>query len=81
MAQLKLLRSMQKEVNERTEAFKKAHPDLTKLGPKDKAELQEIRREQKEVADLLEQLSRPPDEEPDPEDRPKEKDAKGGITP
>src|SRR5262249_28774805 len=53
LAQLRLLRSLQKEVNDRTEAFRKKHPDLDKLGPKEKAELQEIRREQKEVADLL----------------------------
>jgi hypothetical protein len=65
MAQLKMLRSMQKEVNERTEAFRKKHPNPERLLPKEKAELQEIRREQKEVADLLERLTQPPGEEPD----------------
>jgi DNA repair exonuclease SbcCD ATPase subunit len=58
-AQLKLLRAMQKELNERTEAFRKKHPDLEKLGPKEKAELRGLRQEQKEIADLLGELTRP----------------------
>jgi hypothetical protein len=79
MAQLKLLRAMQKEVNERTEAFKKKHPDPERLGPKSKAELQEIRREQKEVADLLDQLNRPAGEEPEgDEDKPADGEEKKG---
>ncbi len=78
LAQLKLLRSMQKEINERTEAFKKKHPVAAKLLPKEKIELQDIRREQKEVADLLEQLNRPPGEDPDEEEKAKEKDVKEG---
>ena len=39
-------------------------------------ELQEIRREQQEVADLLEQLTRPPGEKMDGEDKEKGKDEK-----
>src|SRR5262249_10463856 len=42
LAQLKLLRTMQKDVNQRTETFTKQHPDLAKLGDKEKAELQAI---------------------------------------
>jgi hypothetical protein len=61
-AQLRLLRAMQKEVNDRTVGFREKHPDLEKLDPKAKAELQEIRREQQEVADLLERLVRPAEE-------------------
>lgn len=59
LAQLKLLRQMQAEVNKRTEDFRKAHPDLTKLDDKGKAELQGIRREQQEIAELLEELIQP----------------------
>jgi len=62
LAQLKLLRGMQEEVNKRTEAFKKAHPDLGRLGGKDRAELKDIRRQQQDVADLVTELNRPPDE-------------------
>jgi hypothetical protein len=78
-AQLKLLRALEKEIYDRTEAFRKKHPDLDNLGAKDRAELQDLHREQKEVADLLGRLVRPPDEDPagaDP-DKP-EKDAKEG---
>lgn len=57
--QLKLLRSLQKEVNDRTTEFAKKHPNPGALDAKAKAELQEVRREQKEVADLLERLTQP----------------------
>jgi hypothetical protein len=68
MAQLKLLLAMQKEVRARAEAFKKKHPNLANLGPKEKTELDDIRREQKEVADLLDRLTQPPgDDDPDDE--------------
>ena len=40
VAQLKLLRAMQKEVNDRTAAFQKDHPDPAKYGDKEKAELE-----------------------------------------
>ena len=69
LAQLKLLRAMQKEVNEKTAAFRKPHPDLDNLSARDRKELDEIRREQKEVADLLEKLTEP-DGEPDEGDKP-----------
>ena len=65
LAQLKLLRAMQNEVNARTKAFLEAHPDPAKLGPKQQAEIQDIRREQKEVGDLLALLTRTADDEPD----------------
>jgi hypothetical protein len=68
MAQLKLLRALQKEVNDRTKAFTEKHPDPSKLDAKARAELQEIQREQKEVADLLEHLTRPPGEEAMPDE-------------
>lgn len=59
LGQLKLLRALQAEVNARTEAFHKKHPKLDRLEPKEKAELESIRRDQKEVAELLEELMRP----------------------
>jgi hypothetical protein len=62
LAQLKLLRDMQKDVNQRTEAFKKQHPDTKNLAGKDKAELESIRKDQQDVADLIDELSRPVNE-------------------
>jgi hypothetical protein len=59
VAQLKLLKALQQEVNQKTDSFRQKHPDVSKLGEKDKAELQAIRKEQQEVADLLEELTRP----------------------
>jgi hypothetical protein len=59
LAQLKLLRAMQAEVNQRTDAFKKDHPDPTKLTPEQQAELQAIERDQRDVANLLEELLGP----------------------
>jgi peptidoglycan hydrolase CwlO-like protein len=52
-------------VNRRTEDFRRRNPNVENLENKAKTELDEIRREQKEVADLLEQLTRPPGEMPD----------------
>jgi hypothetical protein len=57
LAQLKLLRQLQAEVNERTEAFAQAHPDLTKLTPEDQAALDAIRGAQAELAALLEEVA------------------------
>jgi hypothetical protein len=59
LAQLRLLRKMQAEVYQRTDEFNQKHPNTKQLGPKERAELEEIRREQKDVADLLEELTRP----------------------
>ena len=61
LAQLKLLRQMQAEVNKRTEDFRKAHPDPTKLDDKGTAELQDIRKSQQEVSELLDELIEPDD--------------------
>ncbi len=66
LAQLKLLRALQAEVNEQTEAFAKAHPDLTQLTDEEQAEIDAIRRAQAELAALLEELGgdEPPAEPP-----------------
>ncbi len=60
LAQLKLLRALQAEVNERTVAFAKKHPDEAKLTQEQKKELEAIRREQREVAELVEEYTRQP---------------------
>jgi hypothetical protein len=59
VAQLKLLRDLQKDINERTETFKKEHPDPKNLQDKDRAELQAIRKDQQDVAELIDELTRP----------------------
>ena len=64
LAQLKLLRALQAEVNERTEAFDKAHPDPTKLTPEQKAELDAIRRQQAELSALFEDVAPADDDKP-----------------
>jgi hypothetical protein len=61
VAQLKVLRTMQKEVNDRTAALQKDHPDPSKYGDKEKGELQDIRKEQQDVMDLLEEFRHPPE--------------------
>ncbi|HVS34129.1 MAG TPA: hypothetical protein VMS17_01025 [Gemmataceae bacterium] len=70
LAQLKALRAMQKEVNDRTAAFEKANPDPTKYGDKEKAELETIQKEQQDVIDLVEAFRRPAPPKPDG-DKPK----------
>jgi hypothetical protein len=57
LAQLKLLRALQAEVNERTEAFAKAHTDLSKLTPEERDELASVRRAQADLAALLEEAA------------------------
>src|SRR5262249_37164174 len=59
LAQLKLLRALQADVNQRTDTFKKDHPDLTKLTPGQQTELQALERDQRDVANLLEELLGP----------------------
>jgi hypothetical protein len=63
LAQFKVLRSMQEEVNERTAAFGRRHPDLDKLTPAQLAELQTIQKDQQEIADLLDELATPAERE------------------
>jgi len=59
LAELKLLRDLQKDINQRTESFRKEHPDLKKLAEKDRAVLKSIRRDQQDVAELIDELNRP----------------------
>ncbi len=58
LAQLKVLRALQAELNDRTAEFAKQHPDVTQLTDEDKAELRELHQAQTEIAELFEQLAR-----------------------
>ncbi len=57
VAQLKALRGIQAELNERTAAFDKANPDKSKLSDADAEEIGELERAQHEVADLFKKLA------------------------
>jgi hypothetical protein len=59
LAELKALRALQKEVNDHTESFSRDHPDPKKLTPGEQRELQNIKKDQAEVANLLEELTAP----------------------
>ena len=59
LAQLKLLRALQAEVNARTSEFATQHPDEKKLTAAEKKELEAIQREQREVAELVEEYTQP----------------------
>jgi hypothetical protein len=62
LAQLKALRSLQAEVNERTAQFAKDHPDLSKLTDPEKDELESVRKTQRDVADLIQEYGIADDE-------------------
>jgi hypothetical protein len=57
LAQLKALRAMQAEVNERTTAFAQAHPDAAKLTDDERDELKELEQSQRDVAELFDKLA------------------------
>jgi hypothetical protein len=59
LGQLKGLRALQQDVNERTKAFAKQHPELGKLTKRAQDELQALGQEQVEIADLFQQLTTP----------------------
>lgn len=67
VAQLRLLRDLQKDIIQRTDEFKKEHPDLKKLPEKDRAVLESIRKDQQDVAELIDELNRPAGEPGDAE--------------
>ncbi|MBA4186463.1 MAG: hypothetical protein C0467_00450 [Planctomycetaceae bacterium] len=58
MAQLKVLRSLQAELNQRTAEFAKLHPDPDKLTEEERAELKELEDAQREMAALFEQMAK-----------------------
>jgi hypothetical protein len=59
VAQLKALLALQLDLNQRTNAFDKLHPERGKLSKKETAELATIHQEQEEVAALFQQLTVP----------------------
>jgi hypothetical protein len=64
-AQLKALRALQQEVNERTRAFDHQHSKSGILTEKDEGVLQALRQEQADIAELFQQLTAPPDTQGD----------------
>lgn len=66
LAQLTLLRTLQREVLDRTTAFAKSHPDVKQLTAEQRAELAAIQRAQTELSTLLNELP-PADESKQPE--------------
>ena len=58
LAQLKALRALQAELNERTAEFAKAHPDPKKLEPDERDELKELEEAQREITELFEKMAR-----------------------
>lgn len=77
LAQLKLLRTLQAELNERTADFARRHPHAGQLTDEAREELKELEAAQREIAALFEQLARlfgEPDAAPrPPEPSPPEK--------
>jgi hypothetical protein len=57
LAQIKALRALQQEAFDRTEKFAKANPDLTRLSDIAKAELDDIGKLQRDVRELIEELT------------------------
>jgi t-SNARE complex subunit (syntaxin) len=58
LAQLKVLKSLQAELNQRTEEFAKDHPDKAKLTEEELAELKDLEQAQREIATLFEQMAK-----------------------
>ena len=58
MAQLKLLRTMQAEVNERTKELSDKKADPARLTEEEKKELEALQGEQRVIADLIEEFTR-----------------------
>jgi hypothetical protein len=56
LAQLKALRDEQAALRERTAAFARAHPDLSRLTPAERAELEALHADQQELFRLFRQL-------------------------
>ena len=57
LAQLKTLRALQSDLNERTAEFAKLHPDKDKLTDEERDELKELEEAQREITALFEQVA------------------------
>jgi hypothetical protein len=64
-AQLKALRALQQEINERTKAFDQQHSKSGILTQKEAGVLQALRQEQADIAELFQQLTAPSDTQGD----------------
>jgi nucleolar protein involved in exit from mitosis len=64
LAQLKLLKTLQLDVNKRSDEFHKAHSDLKKLSDAEQTEYNSIIRDQQDVRELVEEMRRPPEDKP-----------------
>lgn len=76
LAQLKLLRVLEKDVRQQLTDFRKDHPDANNLDKKAKARYQSILKQRQDVRELFEELNRPADEpeaKPLPEIKPEPK--------
>lgn len=58
LAQLKVLRALQAELNERTAGFAKEHPNADKLTAEERDELKDLERQQREIAELFEVMAK-----------------------
>jgi hypothetical protein len=58
LAQLKVLKTLQAELNQQTAEFAAQHPDKDKLTEEELAELKEIEQAQRDIATLFEQLAK-----------------------
>jgi hypothetical protein len=65
VAQLKVLRDEQKEVNDRTKDFAERHPEVNKLNEEQRAELDEIQRDQARIHRLFEEITAAPQNKED----------------
>jgi hypothetical protein len=65
LSQLKALRALQEEINDRTKAFNKRHPDPRNLNAKETERLQGLRQEQQELEDLFHDVATPAETEGD----------------
>ena len=58
MAQLKVLRALQAELNQQTTEFAKLHPDASKLTEEEREELKELETAQRDIAALFEEMAK-----------------------
>ena len=56
--QLKVLRSLQAELNQRTAEFAKEHPDKAKLTDEERDELKELEDAQRDIAKLFQEIAK-----------------------
>jgi hypothetical protein len=58
LAQLKVLRALQEELNLSTSEFARTHPDPTKLNEEEREELKELEKAQRDIAILFSQMAK-----------------------